>query len=1622
MEDNSVLKVTGNAKITTSGGTGLTSCYGIDAYSGCSINVGKDAELEARGVEYGIKQYLESIAVTAEGKVTVIGGDVGIASFGPLSVSGTGLTVTGATPISVLAPQNTINMADNAKLAIGNSGASVKDYNLTQSGKTKTHKWLFTGSYSILGDANYTGSDISVRVAGSSAVTLERVPVGSAPAIFAPARLYLSPGYAAASTGAFTVKGSPAPAVSIVSITGSGTGLTDKIKWNAGSKKLSIAKGLEVGDYRVSLRADNGSGAFSNYNYYITVAPVVNGFKAAPHNALTMRLDWKHDAFAIDYEVHMAYGAGRVFYKTFSLTDPVDPDIHEFAIAGGVATFHHKGMNPGDTRYYKVRAVGKNTTTGAAVYGPFSAVKSVKTSLSKVTGVKAVSSGFSTNIVTWNEVPLAESYSIYRADSSNGKYDVPIEEIGSWKPRVFEDFDIVAGKTYFYKIKAFTGGKELSSLSAAVKAPPKTNKMNALKVGSEKHDQVRIYTAGMAGADGYEFYRAESSNGVFTKVQDVNSIRGTGVFSVVDRGLTTGKTYYYKARAFKYSGTGMLYGGYSGVAKGNSAPGAVAGTAAASAGHDAVKVTWSKTDGASGYEVYKASALNGKYTKAGTLTGPAILEYTVKGLKPNTDAFFKVRAYAEADGKKTFGDYGSAVSAKSGYGSMGKAYAESAGPTSIKIGWEKVDWAAEYKIERRVGATGSFNVLKTVGAGTTFITDTGLTTGTTYYYQVSASNGKKGADAYTTSPSAVVSAAPSSAGGSTALAQVSGVKADPASATSVTVSWTAVTGAGGYEVYRSTSSSGSYTMVQNITSGSTRTYTNTGLESGATYWYKVRAWRAATGGTEYGAYSSSVSAKPTPNMPDQVGGVKAESVNDSTIKISWTAVSGATRYEVHRSTNSGGGYTNVGTVTGASSTSFSDYSLKTGTRYYYKVRACTVVGFAATYGNFSAVVYAVPTLEQVESVKALNYGNNTLSIEWRIVYSASGYEIHRSTSSAGTYTLAGTTVGYNKTDFISGGLTNGTQYWFKVRAYCLVGSSKVYGGFSAAAAGTPSANVEPSSVAVRYLYGTATGSYTMTGAGNFSMPLTTPNATCTLAAIITPSGANINNTVAWSSSETTVATVSSTGVVTARGVGTTYITAATGPSYSITSNSMAITVKPAVTSMSFSADSVDYKVGTEVSLQNPLIFTPVASGVYPGAYDHVEYTSSNPSLAEFGEKSWSTGTYKTIKAKVAGAVIVTATSHNNRTAIYTAYLKPPLTNAVFAVSTKALALKEKWDPVIDLTPDGGYQDYELVSSDTKVAHIENNKTVVALTSGKATISLKLNDKVMSTCVVTVTGTGTGTPPSDPPPGSGGLGTLEMKYESSDCQGEGLAKLTICLTKLADGATYYVVTQHGSEADALAGVNVLGTRSWQVLASNASKPISMNHWMTGTRYICVTAFSSSPGNYSLATPLAGTKIARVGGTIAVLYHPMCVGDNNYTSKDSYLLASAYWGPYSLIPGIPYALMLRFDPIPEAAGYEIRVWSALRNGQTTYRGTYTVTQPASGRAAWASGEPEYSNYNGFTTVQIIPFIIDGRGERVYGNYRELLFRVHGFMRDWNSSTFQGKFYDYDLRSAQLFFDYN
>lgn len=163
---------------------------------------------------------------------------------------------------------------------------------------------------------------------------------------------------------------------------------------------------------------------------------------------------------------------------------------------------------------------------------------------------------------------------------------------------------------------------------------------------------------------------------------------------------------------------------------------------------------------------------------------------------------------------------------------------------TLKVQWKKVSGASGYRVYRKSGTSGYKQIAAVKGAGKVQYSDKTVKTGTKYTYTVRAYKGSalSGFDSRGVSGTAQL--------GKPAVKSVSA-----GGSGQLTVQWGKVDGASGYVVYRALGADGKFAAVKTL-GANILSYTDTGLESGKTYYYEIRAYRTVDGKNVYSAYSA----------------------------------------------------------------------------------------------------------------------------------------------------------------------------------------------------------------------------------------------------------------------------------------------------------------------------------------------------------------------------------------------------------------------------------------------------------------------------------------------------------------------------------------------------------------------------------------------------------------------------------------------------------------------------------------------------------------------------------------------------------------------------------------------
>jgi hypothetical protein len=147
----------------------------------------------------------------------------------------------------------------------------------------------------------------------------------------------------------------------------------------------------------------------------------------------------------------------------------------------------------------------------------------------------------------------------------------------------------------------------------------------------------------------------------------------------------------------------------------------------------------------------------------------------------------------------------------------------------------------------------------------------------------------------------------------------------------------------------------------------------------------------------------------------------------------WGEVKGADTYRVYRKTSK----TDWEYIGSTSKTYYTDKTVKSGTKYYYAVRARNEAGNSSLSSSLSKLYLADPTLKTLSSTKS------GVKLTWSKASGAEGYMVYRKTGT-GSYSKIASVKGSTKVTYTDKTAKKGKTYTYKIKAY----KSKTYSEYS----------------------------------------------------------------------------------------------------------------------------------------------------------------------------------------------------------------------------------------------------------------------------------------------------------------------------------------------------------------------------------------------------------------------------------------------------------------------------------------------------------------------------------------------------------------------------------------------
>ena len=516
------------------------------------------------------------------------------------------------------------------------------------------------------------------------------------------------------------------------------------------------------------------------------------------------------------------------------------------------------------------------------------------------------------NEIQWNAVAGASHYRVYRKEAG-----------GSWRMLAdvtstgYLDTKAVSGTQYYYSVAAAkreNGANRWSvydTIGAAAMYVARPTGLRASQSGAK----IDVSWNAVAGASHYRVYRKEAG-GNWRMLADVTST------SYADTNVKSGVQYQYSVAAAKKTSTGNVWSGYdtTGV---SAVYVAMPTDIKVSQDNNRVTVNWSKVAGATHYRVYRKEA-NGNWRMLGDVTSNS---YTDASVKSGVQYSYTVSAAKKIGG----------VNYWSGYNTTGVSLLHIAVPAQVKVSqdnnrvtvsWNAVAGATHYRVYRKE-AGGNWRMLGDVTS--LRYVDTDVKSGVEYAYSVAAAkktntgNTWSGYDA--TGASLVHMAMPT---------QITMERGEQ----TVTIRWSAVSGATHYRVYRK-EAGGNWRMLGDVVSTG---YIDSTAKPGVQYSYSVAAAKRTNTGNHWSGYDAAGVGLPQPS------GLKVSKETEG-VSLNWNAVEGATHYRIYRK-EAGGNWRMLEDVT---STSYLDTTAKAGVAYSYTISAANKTSQGNYWSGYDSV-------------------------------------------------------------------------------------------------------------------------------------------------------------------------------------------------------------------------------------------------------------------------------------------------------------------------------------------------------------------------------------------------------------------------------------------------------------------------------------------------------------------------------------------------------------------------------------------------------------------------------------------------------------------------------------------
>ncbi len=642
---------------------------------------------------------------------------------------------------------------------------------------------------------------------------------------------------------------------------------------------------------------------FLNVKTEIAPPPIPTGLSATATGYNTIELNWP------DVQ-------GETSYRILISTNPDwIPPLLFVTLSENTTSHTFSNLDPLTKYYYKIAAYNNSS------FGYSDPVEATTWQTPPISIHHITAKSFCHNSVeiSWNNVENETNYRIVRSTEENGNYTeigIVLKDVTTFT----DNYNLSGNTTYYYKVEAFNdhynSGFYVIGSCKTKKIPPATPQ-NFVAV-CNSNDQIQLTWTDVEYEENYTINKNFGHDGLFKRIN-----LDDDATSYIDNNVFGNTTYYYYIYA-RNSDASSAHSNTISVTTWEDPPRIPDHFFGSTLSNSSVKITWAKiSEATGGYVIYKSLTENGTYIP---IAYPDVntTSFTDENLNPNTYYYYKIESKSE--------HYTSVQSSPVGLrtlmnmpGAPAIISLSDITNNSIKVNWSDVYYEENYILSISTSESGPFTYV-TKSAGSVSHTFLRIFANTTYYFRIMAKN-RDQSTAFSSFKNAKTK--------KNIPGVPTGVTGSALSNSQIRVSWNKSAYTEWFDIYRSTSPSSGYIKINTSPiSEYTTNFTNTGLSSNTTYYYKLKAHNS-----DYSSnYSGYISC---PTMLDPPGTPSITSItgpSSTQISLNWTNVSGEQGYYIYRGIISGNVNTRVATLS-AGVTSYTNSSLSSGTRYYYKVVA-----------------------------------------------------------------------------------------------------------------------------------------------------------------------------------------------------------------------------------------------------------------------------------------------------------------------------------------------------------------------------------------------------------------------------------------------------------------------------------------------------------------------------------------------------------------------------------------------------------------------------------------------------------------------------------------------------------